>query len=307
LGQFFTAAEEALPEQLKGALNDAKQFVKSLYVVDEKPVMTELSRKYPGMKDAIAGAVVEQLRDWMFGNDLSLMSLDAASKQIQAIINAQTARELDVLRKDPETGALNYERRGGESEEALLARALKALENRELVWTDDKTGTLRYALGTEEGIAEAQSRLRERLAEKLKAEGIAPGEIGMEFTESAADRDKDAAPVFSARGKQYRFVSDGKKLALQRRDAEGEWAAHTPPVPTPPAGASPPHPDAAQAEIRNLVSRQQTATPEGLGYREWQGMINRGTAAGYLEALRKERPDAYNSYKDRLLGTGGRR
>jgi hypothetical protein len=241
------------------------------------------------------------------------MSLDAASKQIQAIINAQTARELDVLRKDPETGKLNYERSGGESEEALLARTLEALENRALVWTDDTTGTLRYALGTEEGIAEAHSRLREWLAAKLKAEGIASGEIGVEFTESVADRDKDAPPVFTARGKQYRFVRDGKKLALQRRDAEGEWAAHTPRSPAPPAPGGNrslthrPSSAAVQEEINSLVKRKQIATPEGLGFREWQGMINDGTAAGYLERLRETAPDAYRFYKNRLLGTRGGR
>ena len=315
LGTFFTAAEKALPPQLKGALNDAKQFVENLYGTQARPVASPLSQKYPGMRDSIAGAVVEQLRDWMFGNDLSLMTLDAASEQINAIVNAQTARELDVLRKDSETGELNFGRKGGESEEALLARVVKALENRELVWTD-ANGNVRYALGSAEGIAEAQSRLRERLAETLEAEGVAPGEIGMEFTESAAERDKDATPVFRAREKQYRFVSeDGKTLALETRPEGGEWAVYTPPVREPPAlpgGRSVDHPDhgateqeqaEARREIQGLVSSNRanaSIAPRGMDAVAWRHMLDRGAAFQILEHLRTSDPEAYGEYKRRV-------
>ena len=312
VGKFFTEAAKALPEQLKGALNDAKEFVESQYVNGTKSVSSPMSRKYPGMRDSIAGAVVEQLRDWLFGNDLSLMTLDAASEQINAIVNAQVARELDVLRKDPETGKLNYGRQDRESEEALLARTVKVLENRELVWTDDTTGTLRYALGTEEGIAEAQSRLREWLAGKLEAEGIAPGEIGMEFTESVADRDKDAAPVFTARGKQYRFVSDGTELALETRSAGDAWAPYTPPASAPAGGRSIDHPDngsaeqeqeAARREIQGLVSSNRAhaaITPRGMDAVSWRHILDRGAAFQILERLRTSDPEAYRDYKRRV-------
>jgi hypothetical protein len=317
IGKFFPAAEKALPDQLKGALNDAKQFVEGMYGTPANPVTSTLSEKYPGMKESIAGAVVEQLRDWLFGNDLSLMPLETASAQINAIVDAQVIKELDVLRKDPETGKLGYERRGGESEEALLARAAKALENRELVWTSEN-GTLRYALGTAEGVAEVQGRLRDKMAAALKAEGIAPGEINMEMTESAAERDKDATPVFSARGIQYRFQSDGKTLSPQTRAAgSGEWGPYTPPPAAEPPASSVTHPDgsakqeqaAVRREIQSVISsnrKHAAITPGGMDAVAWGHMLGRGAAFQYLEHLRKTDPDAYEEYK-RRLETEGRR
>lgn len=322
IGAFFTGAEKALPDQLKGSLNDAEQFVYGLYGTLANPVTSTLSEKYPGMKETIAGAVVEQLRDWLFGNDLSQMTLETASAQINAIVNAQVAGELDildVLRKDPATGESGYKRKGGESEDALLARAAKALENRELVWTG-ANGNTHYALGTAEGVAEAQARLRERLAGILKAEGVAPGEIGMELTENAAERDKDAAPVFSARGKQYRFQSDGETLTLQSRAAgSDEWGAPVPAAaPRADTPALPvPHPDgsaereqaAVRQEIQAIISanrKHAAVAPGGMDALTWRHMLDRGAAPQYLDRLRKTNRDAYEDYK-RRVEAGGRR
>jgi hypothetical protein len=317
IGKFFTEAEKALPDNIKGALNDAKQLVFGMYGTAANPVTSALSEKYPGMKETIAGAVVEQLRDWMFGSDLSLMTLEKAEAQVGAIVNAQVAGmlgNLDVLRTDPKTGKSGYERKFGESEEELLARAAKAMENRELVWTD-KDGNTRYALGTAEVIADVQARLRERLAETLRGEGVATGEIGMELTESVADRDKDATPIFSAQGKQYRFVSDGKTLSLQTRKAgSDEWEPYTPPERAVPGRRSLTHPPdsgaaAERREIRDMIERQHTeiTPPNEMSYPEWKEMINNGTAADYLERLRKENATAYNEYRETMRRIGGLR
>jgi hypothetical protein len=141
----------------------------------------------------------------------------------------------------------------------------------------------------------------------------------MELTESAAERDKDATPIFSARGTQYRFQSDGKTLSLQSRAAGSDTWGKPVPVTAPktnttasaiahPDGSEKQEQEAIRKEIQGIIrinKKQRVIFPGASDASTWPHMLDRGAAYQYLENLRKTKPEVYEDYKRRLEATEG--
>jgi hypothetical protein len=317
VGKFWETAQKRLTPELQGVLTRAQEYTRRIFQEVELRGDNDLFKDFPGLAASLIGETEEFVLDLLWSNDLSQVSRSVVEKRIDSFVAAQTAKELDILRKNPKTEELNFKASGIDATgDRALAQATHAMQNPDVLWTDAQ-GRERYLAGTREGIAEVEKAQRTRLAEVL---GVGRSQDIQSTASPGQDEyDKDATRVYTHNGKRYRFYSeDGESYVIQTEKPDGSgWDFDNPVAGSREESLREERKEAKeerkQMEEERYAELQELANsavdfdfaPKGISLPDWR-FRNAQQKLAYLQDLRNRDLEAYEAFKQAIERMGGR-
>lgn len=222
--KFYDEIIKQAPQSVQVKLKDVKTLAERTYLEAAKKKKTgDLSAEQTAELNNLQGHFMQSMYDYILSTDFSEQSPEMAQKRLDNMVAGFYGDKYEILKTNHKTGESNYKRGFFQSEDDLAVKAIEALENPELVYTD-KDGNAHFIPRVEDGVQKGFNQYARNQIATLTGKPVESISQTWEVTENG--RDKDARSIFTVTGsaKQYRYTTDGKKPILQERSrSSDDW------------------------------------------------------------------------------------
>lgn len=185
----------------------------------EKQLGEKIEKDFPEEAAEIKSYLSSKVYDIVMNTNWDNPNVKEINKTLDNTLNGMYAKNLDILRKNP-NGESGFMRRGGQSEESLISQAVEILQQEETAFTD-ASGREVWLPGVKEGREPAIKAMQAHIAQLT---GVDIGQVNMnpEITEKGTDISGNT--IFTVGKDHYKFTTtDGKNITLLKKTGSGEW------------------------------------------------------------------------------------